>query len=626
MSITIGDAPRALRVITYRLIGMSIARLPLFFALSLLAIDVARADQPSITAVLDNSQTSVGRPVHLQIKVTGARNAQMPRQIDVDGLDIRYSGESQLFESQNFNFTYSAVYSYTIMPEKPGKFTIPPQTIRVAGKELRTPSLALDVSDSAAGATRPGRARGAMDTKQAGFIELVVAKTSAYVGEVVPVQVRIGFNTTARVQAPSLGPSIDIPGQGFVAQKMPKPAETTQTIRGVPYQVITYKTAISAARAGKIEIGPVQIPAVVWVTSNARQTPPRDPFGIDPFIDQFFSDPAFQPAVPQKVTFSSETATLEVKPLPPNAPPTFSGAVGTFTMTADAKPTTTKLGDPITLSAKIAGRGNFDRMTAPELGDDSGWHKYPPSGDFKQDDDVGISGVKTFDTVLSATERRDKLPALVFSFFDPAKEQYVTLRSEAIPVRIEGAPTAPVAAAPSASTAAPPTAAATPAPSQDILPQLTDLPPTGESFAPLFEHREFWFVQGALLAAAIGFAGWAIRRTRANDRERRRLALLQHEAHELERRLRRSDLPPRDYFADATRAVQLKVAMTANVSPHAVDAEAAARAFSVDEVTRDRLRQLFAERDELRYSGGNGNTALSVERQRDVVQLVEALR
>ncbi|MFL6542371.1 MAG: BatD family protein [Chthoniobacterales bacterium] len=609
---------------------MASSRTPLLLivAFSVVALNLARADEPSVTAVLDNSQTNVGRPVHLQIKVSGARNAQMPREIPLDGLDIRYSGESQLFESQNFNFSYSAVYSYTIMPQRPGKFVIPPQTIRAGGKELRTPSLTLEVADGAPGTTRPGRVRGGVDARQAGFVELVVAKTSAYVGEVVPAQVRIGFNTTARVQAPSLGPSIEIPGQGFVAQKMPKPAETTQTIRGAPYQVITYKTAISAARAGKIEIGPVQVPAVVWVTSNNRQSMPRDPFGIDPFIDQFFNDPAFQPAMPQKVTLSSETATLDVKPLPPNAPPTFSGAIGTFTMTVEAKPTTAKIGDPITLTAKISGRGNFDRMNAPTVEDETGWHKYPSSGDFKQDDDVGISGVKTFDTVLSANERRDKLPPLVFSFFDPTKEQYITLRSDGIPVRIEGGAAASAPASSAAATA--PTTgstAATPPPSsQDLLYQLSDLPSKNESFTPLFARREFWLTQLVPLLAVIGFCLWAVKRTRANDRQRRRLLELQHEAHELQRRLRRADLPPRDYIGDATRAVQLKVALAENVSPQGVDAETAARAFGVDDATRDQLRQLFAESDELRYSGGNGNAALSPQRQREVAELVEALR
>ena len=90
---------------------------------------------------------------------------------------------------------------------------------------------------------------------------------------------------------------------------------------------------------------------------------------------------------------------MEVKPLPPNAPPDFNGAVGTFTMKSDANPKKVQVGDPITVTAAITGRGNFDRVTAPALENDSGWHKYPPSDKFKQDDDVGISGAKTFETV-----------------------------------------------------------------------------------------------------------------------------------------------------------------------------------------------------------------------------------
>jgi hypothetical protein len=40
-------------------------------------------------------------------------------------------------------------------------------------------------------------------------------------------------------------------------------------------------------------------------------------------------------------------------------------------------------------------------VNAPLLEDDRGWHKYPPSSKFKQDDEVGISGTKTFEMVVS---------------------------------------------------------------------------------------------------------------------------------------------------------------------------------------------------------------------------------
>src|SRR5256885_8375495 len=40
---------------------------------------------------------------------------------------------------------------------------------------------------------------------------------------------------------------------------------------------------------------------------------------------------------------------------------------GNFAMTVDAKPKTVQVGDPITVTSTISGRGNFDRMNGPAL-------------------------------------------------------------------------------------------------------------------------------------------------------------------------------------------------------------------------------------------------------------------
>src|SRR5207302_4569636 len=108
-------------------------------------------------------------------------------------------------------------------------------------------------------------------------------------------------------------------------------------------------------------------------------------------------------------------------------PPSFSGAIGNFTMTTDAKPKTVQVGDPITITSTISGRGNFDRVNAPVLEDERGWHKYPPSSKFKQDDEVGLSGTKTSEMVLSPNDTKQGLPLLAFSDFDPVNELYLTL-------------------------------------------------------------------------------------------------------------------------------------------------------------------------------------------------------
>ena len=148
-------------------------------------------------------------------------------------------------------------------------------------------------------------------------------------------------------------------------------------------------------------------------------------------------------------------------------------------MATDAKPKSVQVGDPITVTTTIAGRGNFDRVNAPLLEDDRGWHKYPPSSKFKQDDEVGISGTKTFETVISPNENKQSLPVLAFSYFDPAKEQYVTLHSEPMAITVQGGAAAPnVAAQPPSSSPATAARGRAAIPNstkpQDILYQLTE--------------------------------------------------------------------------------------------------------------------------------------------------------
>src|ERR1041385_5404179 len=70
------------------------------------------ADSPSVTAVLSNSEGEVGETVDLEIRVTGGRNADVPQEIAVDGLEIQRTGTSQRFEMNNFNVTSSVTYNY----------------------------------------------------------------------------------------------------------------------------------------------------------------------------------------------------------------------------------------------------------------------------------------------------------------------------------------------------------------------------------------------------------------------------------------------------------------------------------------------------------------------------------
>src|SRR6266487_862233 len=611
----------------------------LFAVLGVIAgAQFAHADSPSVTAVLNSSEAALGETVQLEIRITGARGAEAPDEIMVDGLEIHRTGTSQRIEMNNLSLTSSVIYDYTVMPLRAGRFTIPPQTIRIGNNSLRTPALTLNVADSGG---RSSAGRSARDTQAASannlvFAELIVPSKTAYVGEIVPVQIRMGFDPRVR---PRLIEPPEITGQGFTAQKLQQSAENTETISGRLYEVVTYKTAIAAARAGKFEIGPVKAKAQVVVPR--RQSPPRargrSPFDLfdqdDPFSDPFFSNPFAQLGERREVEIKSEPVALEVKPLPPHAPTSFSGAIGNFTMTNEAKPKTVQVGDPITVTSAISGRGNFDRVNAPAIEDERGWHKYPPSSKFKQDDEVGISGTKTFETVLSPNENKQAVPVLAFSYFDPAKEQYVTLRSESIAITVQGG--APATQNVAASQPVSPSPAKAVAPQrtekpQDILYQLTDRPAMAETFAPLYTRPVFWTVQLVPLLALIGLAGWKIRRAKIDNRAATRFAALQHETSELMHKLRRNAASPQEYYAEASRVVRLKTALASGsggIDPNVVDAETAADTFKLDTESRDQLRRLFEQSDEWQYSGAhNGPATISPESRREVLELIKNLR
>src|SRR3984893_7329912 len=610
----------------------------LFVALiGFLPVHRTLADTPSVTAVLSNSEVAVGETVQLEIRVKGANGASIP-DIAVDGLEIHPTGTSRQVEMRNMSVSSSVTYNYTLLPMKAGTFKIPPQTIRVGSSSLHTPELTLHVVDAAGGRNPSARinpsnrsAPANVDTSKLVFAELIVPKKSAYVGEMIPVVVRIGFGT--RVFGLD-GP--EITGQGFTMQKLQQSEQPRlESINGRQWEVYTFKTAVAAARPGKFEIGPVKATAKMMVAVRPRSSPrSRSPFDIfnmdDPFSDPFFADPFGRTGERRDVPIVSEAAPLEVKPLPPGAPENFSGAVGNFNMTVNANPKSVQIGDPITVTSTISGRGNFDRVNGPLLEDERGWHKYPPSSKFKQDDDGGISGTKTFEMVLSPNEKKQSISPFVFSYFDPAKETYVALRNDAIPIRVEGGTaTAAVPAMTPPGSATPATApAARPTPKpQDILSQLTDRPERAQSFSPLYARPTFWGVQIVPFLALLGFVGWKVRQSRLDNREGQRIAALHYEAAELARKLRRRDASPQIYFSQAARAVQLKTALARNVDPNMVDAETVVTTFQLSEDLRDRLRRLFERTDELRYSGAhNGNETISPENRREVLDLVESLR
>lgn len=129
-----------------------------FFLILLLGlIPAGRAQQ--VQAELSQEYSGVGQPVRLNISVTGARGAQVPQQLSIDGIDARFIGKSEQMQWQmkggGVNSTATSTFSYLIVPLRQGDFTIPPIPVNVGGKTVKTLPLTLHVMGGQGVPVRP---------------------------------------------------------------------------------------------------------------------------------------------------------------------------------------------------------------------------------------------------------------------------------------------------------------------------------------------------------------------------------------------------------------------------------------------------------------------------------------
>ena len=486
------------------------------FVIAVLCLARAGVAQ-QVQAELSQDYAGVGQPVRLNISVTGGRGAQVPQQLNIDGIDARFVGKSEQMQWQmnggGVSSTATSIYSYMIVPLRPGEFTIPPISIAIGGKTLKTSPLILRVASGQGVPVLPAipvpqsrrgqqavppappaqatpRSAQAVPREESriAFGDLIIPKKTVYVGEVVPVEMRFYFDASYPVRLPDR-PTFS--GDGFTVMRFSKPLEKQQEVAGRIYNVVIFQTALSAAKAGTLEISPATMESQI-------QLPGRS--GMDDFFGGFFGNMMSSGDVRQ-TTVSTQPAKLEVKPLPKDGQPeNFTGAIGQFSLQASAAPKQAVAGDPISLNVTVSGRGNFDAMGAPALIESDGWRTYPPGEKFEasQSDPIGFNGQKRFEYMLVAREDRSKTPVAELSFFDPSLEKYVTIRSTPIEVAAKGgaADQTAVAVATPVPQASPDATPAPAAPVQDEDQLASNFSPA--SFTSFAHNREFFVANGAL--------------------------------------------------------------------------------------------------------------------------------
>ena len=460
----------------------------------------------SFTATLDRDAITLGEQATLSLKFDGVQPQDTPGMPGIAGLQFQYVGPSSSFSFVNGQTSSSITYNYLVTAQHDGEFTIPAMRADIGGQQLASAPLKLTVSKVAA----PSAAV-VNSGNEVAFMKFNFPKNKIYVGE--PAVGRLELYLRDDVQNLGNFQLTASPTDGFSAGKAVELQIQRRRVHvgNRVYTVIPLAMPLTAVRTGPLVLGPFTAGAVV-VLPSANQ-------GGNPFF-------MFNQGEQKQVTLATEPFNVESLPLPTqNQPANFNGAIGSFTMTATAGPTTVTVGDPITVRVQIAGRGALDTVTLPAQAAWQNFKTYPPTTKLENSDPFGFQGTKTFEQIVSPQNADvHELPALTFSFFNPDDGRYHTLTQAAVPLTVKAAGTSPMPAL--AASKAPASENQSP---QDILPIKENLGTLAPNIIPLVAQPAFLAAQSVPVLAFLAAFIWRKRTDNLanNPRLRRRRAVAQ---------------------------------------------------------------------------------------------------
>jgi tetratricopeptide (TPR) repeat protein len=373
---------------------------------------------PKLDVTLDHNPISLGESAILSMTFEDCSPSGPPSLPPIANLQFGALSEQEFYSVLiGSSSTSKTVYSLELHPTKEGNFIIPAFEVTVNGARLQSSLITLKVLKGNS-APPPG-------VPETAFIQLVPETNIIYLGQALPVELKCYCrdNVSSQLPLPQFG------SDNFIIGELSNPHQRASRVMvgDTVYNFFSFHTTATAIKTGAFTLGPATWTLIVFSGQ-------RDFFG--------------RPVDSHQANFTSDTQEIRVLPVPTNgAPPSFSGAIGDFTLTqCDAGPTTVGVGDPITLKIKIVGQGAFDTVALP-TNNEAGWREfktYPPTSKFESSDPLKIAGSKYFEQVITPENAEVKeIPPFAFSFFDPALNDFRTLTHPAIPLTVHATAATP---------------------------------------------------------------------------------------------------------------------------------------------------------------------------------------
>jgi len=405
----------------------------------LLGVGMLRAEDVQFRAQAP-AQVIVGRPFQLSYTVNQrGKDLRAPEFTDFDYIAGPYTSQSSSTSFVNGHRTssFQMTFTYTLMAQKEGTFSLPPATINIGGEHYTSNGVKITVlpedqpQQSNSGSAQTGSGQSAQrsnsgssqSTQQSSgpeqgniFVRTLVSKTKVYEQEAVLLSYKV---YVAGVDLKQFTNNTTLPDfTSFLQQKIDLSDIQLQleNYNGRNYQTATiYSTLLYPQKSGDIQIEPASFEAVLLVPNQARSRS---------IFDDFFN--SYTTATR---TLRAPGATIHVTPLPAGKPASYAGGVGKFTMDAKLSSTDVKANEAITLTITIRGAGNMKLLKTPGVEWPEGFEQYDPkvTNNFKTSTG-GMSGTRTIEYLAIPRAAGDyTLPAVQFGYFDTEKGKYEVL-------------------------------------------------------------------------------------------------------------------------------------------------------------------------------------------------------
>lgn len=359
----------------------------------------------------------------LQVRSTADFNLRAPEAPMVSGFSFRNVVNSSSSQVSWVNgvksSSFTKIFTYFYMPQRKGTFSIPGFSFSHNGRNYATGEQRIRVEDAPPPSSQqqhsfdpwfdpysglyPERNSSGGET----MLLCIPGSHSVWQGE--PVVVSWYLYTENRVDSFETLMEKDHPGYGKTIHEQP---------RSLNYEEVKHKDRrFQRALIKRSIIYPQQNGRIKLPTLSGRVK---------------FS--GWQSHLNRNV--DSEDTWLDVKPLPAGKPADFSGAVGSFKVSQSFSSSKISLGEALTCTITISGRGNFGQFIPQQFPKIDNFQISEPGVEDNLKN--AIAGTRRIVYTLIPRETGDyEIPGAVFSWFDSSTGSYQVFRGQSIVLKVK---------------------------------------------------------------------------------------------------------------------------------------------------------------------------------------------